>query len=132
MVREKKKIDMRDEETLEERKERFKSMSSAERKALIREKMKAEGLVEGSGVSGKDLSSYDQEEIPDLIQVTRFFPEMQSKRSAIQSEPPKKNKLLIPWILLAIALACGMALYYKQYPSLEIRRQLSVDGVFMD
>ena len=48
MVREKKKIDMSNEETLEERKERFNSMSSAERKDLIRGKMKAEGLVEGS------------------------------------------------------------------------------------
>ena len=63
------------QETPEERKKRFKDMSSFERKALIRQKMKAEGLQEGSGV--KPLSSYDTEEILDLIQITSFFPEMQ-------------------------------------------------------
>jgi len=58
------------QESNEKRKERFKAMSSAERKALIRAKMKAEGLKEGSGVPGKDLSSYDRDEIWNLIKVT--------------------------------------------------------------
>ena len=71
------------EDINEERKERFKAMSSADRKALIRAKMKAEGLQEGSGVPGKDLSSYDRDEIWDLIQVTSYFPEMQTKPRAI-------------------------------------------------
>ncbi len=61
-------------ETPQERKERFKAMTSAERKALIRAKMEAQGLKEGSSVSG---ASYDEEEIWDLIQITRCFPEMQ-------------------------------------------------------
>ena len=66
------------QETPEERKERFKAMSSAERKALIREKMKAEGLEEGSGVKG---ATYDEDEVWDLIQVTSCFPELQTKRA---------------------------------------------------
>ena len=51
-------------------------MTSAERKALIRVKMKAEGLEEGSGVPEKHLSSYDQNEIWDAIQLTSCFPKM--------------------------------------------------------
>ncbi len=54
----------------EKRKIIFKSMSSAERVKLIRKKMKEQGLVEGSGVQGKDMTSYDQEEIRDLIKLT--------------------------------------------------------------
>ncbi len=67
-------------ETPEERKERFKAMSSAERKALIREKMSLEGLEEGSGVRGKDLSSYDRNEVSDLIKVTSCLSEMQTQK----------------------------------------------------
>ncbi|KGG33608.1 hypothetical protein EV10_0448 [Prochlorococcus marinus str. SS51] len=52
-------------------------MSSAERQALIRAKMKAEGLQEGSGVIGV---AYDEGEVWDLILITSFFPEMQSKK----------------------------------------------------
>ena len=63
-------------ETPEERKERYMSMSSLERKALIRKKMKALGLEEGSGIKGKDLSFYDRDEVTDLIKITRRFPEM--------------------------------------------------------
>ena len=107
-------------------------MSSDERKALIREKMKAAGLKEGSGVSGKDLSSYDQDEIWDLIQVTSSFPEMQTKPRAMKPKTPSKKKSLIAWILIAITLTGGMVLYYRQYPSPEIRRELSVDGMFAD
>ena len=65
---------MNNQDTLEERKRRFKAMSSHERKALLRKKMKAEGLEEGSGV--KPLSSYDSEEIWDLIEITSCFPKM--------------------------------------------------------
>ena len=65
---------MNNQDTLEERKRRFKAMSSYERKALLRKKMKAEGLEEGSGV--KPLSSYDREEIWDLLEITSCFPKM--------------------------------------------------------
>ena len=123
---------MTTKESNEERKERFKAMSSADRKALIRAKMKAEGLQEGSGVPGKDLSSYDRDEIWGLIQVTSCFPEMQTKPRAMKPKTSSKKKLLIGWILIAITLTGGMILYYQQYPSPETRRELSVDGMFAD
>ena len=69
---------MTNKETPEARYQRFKAMSSEQRKALIRKKMKTEGLEEGSGVSDKDLSVYDKEEVSNLIRITRCFPEMQS------------------------------------------------------
>ena len=116
----------------EERKARFKAMSSNERKALIREKMKAEGLKEGSGVPGKDLSSYDRDEICDLIQVTRCFPEMQTKQRVKKLKTPSKKNSLFAWILIALALTSGIALYYQEYPSSETRREISVDGIFKD
>ena len=71
------------------------------------EKMKAKGLVEGSGVSGKDLSSYDCIESSDLIQVTRSFLEIQTKRTTMQSKSRNKKKSLGRWILIAIALTVG-------------------------
>ena len=123
---------MRNQETPEERKERFKEMSSGERKALIRAKMKAEGLTEGSGVPGKDLSSYDRDEIWDLIQVTSCFPEMQTKPRRMKAKAPSKKKSVITWILIAIALSGGMVLYYRQFPSPDTRRELSVDAMFAD
>ncbi len=114
------------------RKERFKAMSSAERKVLIRAKMEAEGLEEGSGVPGKDLSSYDRNEIWDLIQVTRCFPEMQTHSRPMKSKALWNKKSLIAWVLFAIALIGGVVLYYRQYPSPETRRELTVDGIFVD
>ena len=119
-------------ETIEERKKRFQAMSSDERKALIRKKMKAEGLEEGSGVPGKDLSSYDQNEVWGLIQVTTCFPEMQHKPRAIKPKAPSQKKSLIAWMLIGIALAGGVALYFRQYPSPETRREISIDGIFAD
>ena len=123
---------MTTKESNEERKERFKAMSSTERKALIRAKIKAKGLQEGSGENGKDLSSYDRDEIWDLIQVTRCFPEMQTKTRTIKAKAPSKKKAVIAWILIALALTGGMVLYYRQYPSPETRRELSADGMFAD
>ena len=73
------------------RKARFKAMSSEERKALLREKMKLEGLQEGSGVPGKDLSSYDQNEIWELIHVTRCLSNMPAKQSKIKAKVPNKK-----------------------------------------
>ena len=63
---------MTKQETREERKLRFEAMSSYERKDLLRKKMKAEGLEEGSEV--KPLSSLDREEIWDLSEITSCFP----------------------------------------------------------
>ena len=51
----------------------LKNLSSAERKMLIRKKLELQGLKEGSGVRGKDQSSYDKEEMIDLILLTRCF-----------------------------------------------------------
>ena len=64
---------MSNSESREERKKRFKNLSSAERKMLIRKKLELQGLTEGSGVWGKDQSSYDKEEMIDLILLTRCF-----------------------------------------------------------
>ena len=51
-------------------------MSSNERKALIRVKMKASGLEEGSSVLG---GSYEEDELWDLSQITSGFAEIQKK-----------------------------------------------------
>ena len=62
---------MKINESPDERKKRFKRLSSEERKRLIREKLKILGLKEGSGVSEIIQSSYDKEEITDLILITK-------------------------------------------------------------
>ena len=64
---------MSNSESREERKKRFKSLSSAERKILIRKKIELQGLTEGSGVKKNDQSSSDKEEMIDLILLTRCF-----------------------------------------------------------
>ena len=64
---------MNNSESREDRKKRFKSLSSEERKILIRKKLEQQGLKEGSGVREKDKSSYDKEEMIDLILLTRCF-----------------------------------------------------------
>ena len=61
---------MSNSESREERKKRFKNLSSAERKMLIRKKLELQGLTEGSGVRGKDQSSYDKEEMLSLIHIS--------------------------------------------------------------
>ena len=60
----------------EERKKRFKSMSSSDRQKLILEKMKAKGIEVGSGVPNKN---YDSEEIYELIHIANCFPELREK-----------------------------------------------------
>ena len=60
-------------ESSEERKKRFKSLSSEERKKMIRKKIKMQGLKEGSGVNEKNQTPYDKEEILDLILITSCF-----------------------------------------------------------
>ena len=64
---------MSNSESREERRKRYKNLSSAERKILIRKKLELQGLTEGSGVREKDQSSYDKEEMIDLIILTRCF-----------------------------------------------------------
>ena len=64
---------MRNNESREQRKKRFKSLTSEERKILIRKKLEHQGLTEGSGVRGKDQSLYDKKEMIDLIILTRCF-----------------------------------------------------------
>ena len=60
----------------EERKKRFKSMSSSERQELILKKMKAIGVEVGSGISNK---KYDSKEVYELIQIANCFPELRQK-----------------------------------------------------
>ena len=64
---------MNNSESREKRKKRFQSLSSEERKILIRKKLELQGLPEGSGVKGKDQSSYNKLEMIDLILLTRGF-----------------------------------------------------------
>ena len=64
---------MNNSESRAERKKRYKSLSSEERKILIRKKLELQGLTEGSGVREKDQSSYDKEEMIELILLTRCF-----------------------------------------------------------
>ena len=64
---------MKNNESREERKNRFKNLSSAERKILIRKKLELQGLSEGSGVKEKDQSAYDKEEIIEMILLTECF-----------------------------------------------------------
>ena len=64
---------MKNNESREERIKRFKSLSSEERKILIRKKLELQGLTEGSGLPEKSQSYYDKEEMIDLIILTRCF-----------------------------------------------------------
>ena len=60
----------------EERRQKYKSMSSQERQELILKKMKAKGIEVGSGVPNK---KYDSEELYELIYIVNFFPELRDK-----------------------------------------------------
>ena len=60
----------------EERRKKYKSMSSQERKELILKKMKAKGIELGSGVPNKN---YDSEEVYELIHIANCFPELREK-----------------------------------------------------
>ena len=61
----------------EERKKRFKSMSSSERQALISKKMKAIGIEVGSGIPNK---KYDSKKVYELIHIASCFPELRDKK----------------------------------------------------
>ena len=60
----------------EERRKRYKSMSSKERQELIVKKMKAKGVEIGSGVPNKN---YESEEVYELIHIAKCFPELRKK-----------------------------------------------------
>ena len=59
-----------------ERRKRYKSMTSQERRELILKKMKAKGIEVGSGVPDK---RYDREEVYELIHIANCFPELREK-----------------------------------------------------
>ena len=60
----------------EERRKRFKSMTSQQRQELILKKMKAKGIEVGSGVPNR---KYDSEEIYELIHIANCFSELREK-----------------------------------------------------
>ena len=60
----------------EERRKKYKSMSSQERQELILKKMKAKGIEAGSGVPNK---KYDSDEVYELIHIAKRFPELREK-----------------------------------------------------
>ena len=62
----------------EERRKKYKSISSQERQELILKKMKAKGIEVGSGVPNK---KYDSEEVYELIHIANCFPELREKDS---------------------------------------------------
>ena len=60
----------------EERRKKFKSMTSQQRQELILKKMEAKGIEIGSGVPNK---KYDSEEVYELIRIANCFPELRGK-----------------------------------------------------
>ena len=60
----------------EERRKKFKSLTSKQRKYLILKKMKDNGIGTGSGVPNK---KYDNKEVYELIHIANCFPELREK-----------------------------------------------------
>ena len=60
----------------EERKKKYKSMTSQEKRELILKKMEAKEIEVGSGVPDK---KYDSEEVYELIHIANCFPELREK-----------------------------------------------------
>ena len=60
----------------EERRKKYKSMSSHERQELILKKMKARGIEVGSGVPNK---KYNSKEVYELIHIANCLPELREK-----------------------------------------------------
>ena len=65
-------------------------MTSRERKELILKKMKAKGIVVGSGIPNK---KYDSKEVYELIHIAKSFPELKKNQMNLL-------KILIPNINL--------------------------------
>ena len=57
----------------EERRKKYKSMTSQERQELILKKMKAKGIEVGGGVPEKN---YNSEEVYELINIANCFTEL--------------------------------------------------------
>ena len=62
----------------EDRRKKYKSMTSQERQKLIVKKMKEKRIAMGSGVPNK---IYDNKEIYELIEIAIRFPELRAKSS---------------------------------------------------
>ena len=62
----------------EERRKKYKSMTSQQRQELILQKMKVKGIEVGSGVPDK---KYDTEEVYELIHIANCFPELREKEN---------------------------------------------------
>ncbi len=60
----------------EEKRKKYKAMTSQERQELILEKMKSKGIELGSGVPNK---KYDSTEVYELIHIANCFPELREK-----------------------------------------------------
>jgi len=60
-----------------ETREKFKSMTRRERQELILKKMKAKGIVPGSGVPNK---IYKNDDVSDLIKIANCFPELRNDK----------------------------------------------------
>ena len=60
----------------EERRKKYKAMTSQERQELILQKMRDKGIEVGSGVPNK---KYDSEEVYELIHIANCFPELREK-----------------------------------------------------
>ena len=60
----------------EEKRKKYKSISSQERQEVILEKMKAKGIEVGSGVPNKN---YDSKEVYELIHIANCFQELREK-----------------------------------------------------
>ena len=60
----------------EERRKKYKSMTSQQRQELILQKMKAKGIEVGSGVPNR---KYESKEVYELIHIANCFPELREK-----------------------------------------------------
>ena len=64
----------------EQRKKRFQSLTSKERKALILKKMKDLGIEVGSGIPNK---KYDSREVYELIHISKCFQGLREKNKKV-------------------------------------------------
>ena len=61
----------------EEKRNKYKKMTSKERQEFILQKMKEKGIEVGSGVPDK---KYDSEEVYELIHIANCFPELRDNK----------------------------------------------------
>lgn len=61
----------------EERRKKYKAMTSQERQELILQKMRDKGIEVGSGVPNK---KYDSKEVYELIHIANCFTELREKK----------------------------------------------------